>query len=634
MEEALARHDRFGEDFSKVFTIINSAEIPAVENSALYLFVGTSRAPDEASKYVRDRVAQNAQSSTLEETLHSIHEELKILSKKMTREDPMNLDPEIEAALYERDGGCCFITGRTAGVQPIYIIPPSILEDKDLQPGGYLRPLLEVSLTKEGTEQMLNLLGLPGRENVLKNLILMEPSIRYSFRHGYFEIIKSPYLEPPYLPTDAPKSKNGGWWLQPIAPQSEVPQIIPRNNELYKVPSTINPISHPLPARLLLKTHGIVSHPLHTIYIEEQIKAGWPVEPEPKELNWVGRLLLQILLRLIPNFARIRLYELIYKMVDYWDPSQKGSHVKFLPLGLVLKKGRENTENEAKALTLAEQYISISTPRLIDSVMVNKTSGFILMTKVVGRSLSSILHRITWEELEQIGKDLANFITELRRIPNSSKYLIADTRGGPISDHRFFYQTWGPFKTVSGFTDRLLQDVKGARDKPPLSFLYEKKHKVYFTHSDIHMTNLFVTCGRLSGVVDWENAGFKPEYWEYIRAMWAYGADKHAKCLYGSAFGDKYKEEGGIEITAVWIGFSLTTFSGFSGLIFEQLIRLRNEYLPLAQGKISPDVNPGHLCSTAKTSYTSAFARWEAVPARPMPTSQSGPITAKDAFKG
>ncbi|EZF39409.1 hypothetical protein H113_06544 [Trichophyton rubrum MR1459] len=395
MEEALARHDRFGEDFSKVFTIINSAEIPAVENSALYLFVGTSRTPDEASKYVR--VSQNTQSSTLEETLHLIHEELKILSKKMTREDPMNSDPEIEAALYERDCGRCFITGRTAGAQRIYIIPPSILKDKDLQPGR------ECSQKPQSYGAF--------------DPILFSPWI--------FEIIKSPYLEPPYLPTDALKSKNGGWWLQPIAPQLEVAQIIPHNNELYKVQLMINFISHPLPAHLLLKTHRIVSHPLHTIYIEEHIKAGWPVEP-----------------------------------------------------GLVLKKGRENTENEAKALTVAEQYISISTPRFIDSFMVNKTSGFILMTKVVGRSLSSILHRITWEELEQIGKDLANFITELRLIPNTLKYLIADTRGGPVSDHRFFYQTWGPFKTVSGFTDRLLQDVNGARDKPPLSFLYEKKHKV------------------------------------------------------------------------------------------------------------------------------------------------------------
>ncbi|EGE01224.1 hypothetical protein TEQG_00277 [Trichophyton equinum CBS 127.97] len=556
MEEALARHDRLGEDPSKVFTIINPAEIPAVENSALYPFVGTSRAPDEASKYVRDRVAQNAQSSTLEDTLHSIHEELKVLSKKRSHE----LDPDIEAAIYERDGGHCFTTGWTAGVRPMYIIPPSILEDKDLQPEGYLRPLLEVALTKKSTERMFSLLGSPGRENALKNLMLMEPSIRHSFRHGYFEIIKSPYLEPPYLPTDAPKSRNGGCWLQPIATQAEMPQIIPYNNELYKAPSTINPSSHPLPAHLLLKpmeflaTHctlfvlrsksklvGPSNRVWHSYFVLRRNLTKWVTEP--KELNWFGRCLLQNLLLVIPNFARIRLYEFIYKVVEYWDPSQKGSHVKFLPLGLVLKKGRENTENEANALIVVEQYISISTPRLIDSVMINKTSGFILMTKVAGRSLSSILHRITWEELEQIGKDLANLVTELRRIPNTSNYLIADTQGGPVSDHRFFYQTWGPFKTVSGFTDRLLRDVKGARDKPPLSFLYKKTHKVYFIHSDIHMTNLFVTRGRLSGVVDWENAGFKPEYWEYIRAMWAYGAEKHAKCLYGSAFGDEYKEE-------------------------------------------------------------------------------------------
>lgn len=143
-------------------------------------------------------------------------------------------------------------------------------------------------------------------------------------------------------------------------------------------------------------------------------------------------------------------------MVEYWDPRQKSSHVKFLPFGLVLKKGRENTENEANALLVAEKHISISTPRLIDSVMIDKTSGFILMTKIFGYSLSSVIHRITWEELKQIGEDLAKVITELRRIPNKSDHLIADTRRGPVSDHRFFYQTWGPFKTVSSFTDRLL----------------------------------------------------------------------------------------------------------------------------------------------------------------------------------
>ncbi|KAM5439867.1 hypothetical protein MferCBS31731_004278 [Microsporum ferrugineum] len=542
-EAPSASYDRYEEDFVKAFKLIDSAELPSVENNALHLFAGASRAPYDSSKYIRDRVAQDSESSTLEETLHSIYEELKVLSKKMSRGDPMNLDPEIEAALYERDGGRCFITGRTAGVKPIYIIPPSILEDEDLQPGGYLRPLLEAAITKEETEQMFSLLGSPGRESVLKNLILMEPSIRCCFRYGYFEIVKSPYLEPPYLPEDAPKSKDGGWRLERTRPQLMTPLIIPYDNELYKVPSTINPASHPLPARLLLRIHGTVCEPLRTIDIENEIKAGWPIKPEPKELNWVVRLFLRSFLRIIPSFARIRIYEYVDKMVEYWDPRQKRSHVKYLPLGLVLKKGRENTENEASALLVAEKHVSISTPRLIDSVMIDKTSGFILMTKVYGYPLNKVLYRVTWEELKQIGEDLAKFIAELRRIPNKSDYLIADTRGGPVNDHRFFYQAWGPFKTVAGFTDRLLQDVKGPRDKPPLSFLYEKKHEVYFTHSDIHMTNLFVTRGRLSGVIDWENAGFKPEYWEYIRSLWPYGADKRAKFLYGTAFGDKYKEE-------------------------------------------------------------------------------------------
>lgn len=42
--------------------------------------------------------------------------------------------PEVEAALYDRDGDKCCITG-SADVVPTYIIAPSIVDDKDLQPG-------------------------------------------------------------------------------------------------------------------------------------------------------------------------------------------------------------------------------------------------------------------------------------------------------------------------------------------------------------------------------------------------------------------------------------------------------------------------------------------------------------------
>jgi hypothetical protein len=49
--------------------------------------------------------------------------------------------------------------------------------------------------------------------------------------------------------------------------------------------------------------------------------------------------------------------------------------------------------------------------------------------------------------------------------------------------------------------------------------------------------------GRLCGLIDWEHAGFRPEFWEYTRAVWTYsGATKFAR-MYSFAFDKGYGEE-------------------------------------------------------------------------------------------
>jgi thiamine kinase-like enzyme len=45
-----------------------------------------------------------------------------------------------------------------------------------------------------------------------------------------------------------------------------------------------------------------------------------------------------------------------------------------------------------------------------------------------------------------------------------------------------------------------------------------------FTHADLHPSNILIDRGRLSGIVDWECAGFYPEYWEFTKLM--YGAER------------------------------------------------------------------------------------------------------------
>lgn len=43
-------------------------------------------------------------------------------------------------------------------------------------------------------------------------------------------------------------------------------------------------------------------------------------------------------------------------------------------------------------------------------------------------------------------------------------------------------------------------------------------HNIVFTHADLNMRNVLVHNGRLSGIVDWENSGWFPEYWDYTKA--------------------------------------------------------------------------------------------------------------------
>lgn len=198
-----------------------------------------------------------------------------------------------------------------------------------------------------------------------------------------------------------------------------------------------------------------------------------------------------------------------------------GSDVRFFPFGLCLKEAHGRTmHNEANALRLVEEHTTVPTPKLIDFVTQGET-GFILMTRVPGDRLDTVLYRMTHEDRRELGRDIGRCIAQWRRITNNNpQYQIANTLGGPVYDHRFEERQCGPYNTNADFADYLTEYLEDKRQERPLSAMYGNKLSIYFTHSDLHRTNIFVQQGRLSGIVDWEHAGFKPEYWGYTKALW------------------------------------------------------------------------------------------------------------------
>ena len=52
-----------------------------------------------------------------------------------------------------------------------------------------------------------------------------------------------------------------------------------------------------------------------------------------------------------------------------------------------------------------------------------------------------------------------------------------------------------------------------------MSKSHSVKHDIVFTHGDLNLRNILVDDdGKIFGNVDWECAGWYPEYWEYTKA--------------------------------------------------------------------------------------------------------------------
>jgi aminoglycoside phosphotransferase (APT) family kinase protein len=146
------------------------------------------------------------------------------------------------------------------------------------------------------------------------------------------------------------------------------------------------------------------------------------------------------------------------------------------------------------------------------------------MTCVPGRPIGQMLDAMTDEQLKQAVIDMKGFVSELRQIPSktTSEFQICNSMGGGILDWRVPDSQRGElrFKTEADLnkylTDPFCDDI---RKRAAIS--HNVQHDIVFTHGDLNPRNILVENGKITGIVDWENAGWFPEYWEFSKAHYS-----------------------------------------------------------------------------------------------------------------
>ena len=110
---------------------------------------------------------------------------------------------------------------------------------------------------------------------------------------------------------------------------------------------------------------------------------------------------------------------------------------------------------------------------------------------------------------------------------HKSSYIGA-VEGGPAVDSRRMRVQGGPFGSEREFNTFLRSDIVSAAPSIFRTMIEESmgtKHEIVLTHGDLNPRNILVKDGKIVALLDWEDAGWYPEYGEFVKFFSALNRD-------------------------------------------------------------------------------------------------------------
>lgn len=191
--------------------------------------------------------------------------------------------------------------------------------------------------------------------------------------------------------------------------------------------------------------------------------------------------------------------------------------------GRVRKFGRRIRMDEDRDLQFAHS-LHLPVPA-VHEVSASDGKTHILMDFVDGECLEDAWKSMDEEQKRSITMQLRHILTSMRQVPWDQGKIGAI--GGQVRDSRKYTdRLGGPFNTEAEFNDFVLDFIPTT---PPLirnaiKDVYNfTKSRIVFTHGDLMPRNI-VKEGCIQALLDWEFAGWYPEYWEYVKFFEGFAA--------------------------------------------------------------------------------------------------------------
>lgn len=180
----------------------------------------------------------------------------------------------------------------------------------------------------------------------------------------------------------------------------------------------------------------------------------------------------------------------------------------------VVKSGPHISPAEAEALKVASGA-GIPAP-LLRGVFSSNDAVEIHMTFLQGQTLEKLWPSMPDEQKTNTAQQLHDIVKRMRELePPPDCVGCCDGTGIRDTRARFTYR--GPIcKDEAEFNadlDSTLFRQIPSRLRAAFHSQLRVDHRIVFTHGDLTPRNILIQDGKISGIVDWEETGWYPEYW-------------------------------------------------------------------------------------------------------------------------
>lgn len=212
-----------------------------------------------------------------------------------------------------------------------------------------------------------------------------------------------------------------------------------------------------------------------------------------------------------------------------------GTQLAKLSPSVLVKFGPHASLIEAKNMLYVAEKTTIPVPKLFAAYAYGPLDRdvddfgsvydvYIFMEFIQGEDLKTSWEKHSLAEKQAISAQLKKYMADLRSLPAPG--YIGSVDNGPVTDVILEWSTTskGPFASEEDFNatiaDAFVAKSKGQVGPYIRGMMESCKHGIVFTHGDLRPNNIIVKDGRVTAVIDWEMAGWYPEYWEFAKAFY------------------------------------------------------------------------------------------------------------------